>query len=204
MTGGPFAASFRDEFSGEVEGMRKSVLTYGLASGALSVAFMLAALPFIRPDRLGTADFLGYTGIVLSILMVFFGIRSHRERSGALTFARGVGVGALITVVSCACSALAFEVVYFGLVPDFGERFSACMVARARAGGAGPEELARVAEQARALKGLYDRPVTNAALTFATSLPVGLVAAILAAGILRTRRTGPAQLGAPAPDREVS
>lgn len=185
--------------------MKRTALVFGLTSGALSVVLLLVTLPFIRPDRLGTADVLGYTSMVLSALMVFFGIRSYRESSGGgLTFRQGLGVGLLITALSCACSAMAFEVVYFVLVPDFGEKFSTCMVERARAGGAGPEELARVAEQARTLKGLYDQPLTNAALTFATSLPVGLAATLLAAGILRSRRTGPHQRGAPASDQEVS
>ena len=76
---------------------------------------------------------------------------------------------------------------YFGIAPDFGERFSACMIERARAAGGGAQEIAAVTEQARTLKRLYDHPVTNAALTFATSFPVGLVGSLISAAILRRK-----------------
>ncbi len=169
--------------------MRKTVLSFGLLSGALSIAIMLATLPFIYGHRLETADVLGYTGMVLSALMVFFGIRAYRENAagGRLSFARGLRVGLLITLVSCASYALAFELVYFQVAPDFGDTFSACMVERVRAAGGSPDELATAASQAETLKRLYDDPLTNAALSFATSFPIGLVATLMSAGILRKR-----------------
>ncbi len=62
--------------------MKRTVLIFGLISGAISSAMMLLTLPLI--DR-GTINFengevIGYTAIFLSFLLVFFGIRSYRER----------------------------------------------------------------------------------------------------------------------------
>jgi hypothetical protein len=168
--------------------VNKTVCAFGLLSGALAVALMLATLPFIRSTELGTADLIGYTSIVISALVLFFGIRSHRQRAGGrLTFRRGLGVGILITLISSACYMVAFQVVYFKTMPDFGERFSACMVERARANGATERELEETAAMASALKRLYDHPATNAALTFATTFPVGFVMSVLAAAVLRTK-----------------
>jgi hypothetical protein len=168
--------------------MKKTVATFGLASGILATVMMLVTIPFIRPATIQTADVLGYTSIVLSALLVFFGIRAYRERAGGrVSFGRGVAVGVLITLVSCAIHALAFEVIYFKVVPDFGERFSACMVDRVRASGAAAEQVDATARQAAMLKGLYDHPATNAALTFATSFPIGLAATVVSAAILRRR-----------------
>ena len=42
--------------------------------------------------------------------------------------------------------------------------------------------------RAQALKRLYDNPWTNAAITFAQPLPIGLAAAAISAAILRQRR----------------
>lgn len=83
----------------------------------------------------------------------------------------------------------AFQLVYFRLVPDFGDRFAACMVHRTEDAGATPEEIAETARKAETLKGLYDSPGTNAALTFVQPLPLGIVASGLSAFILR-RRSG--------------
>ena len=168
--------------------MKKTVLWFGLLSGALAVALMFASLPFIRSMEWGTSDLIGYTSIVVSALVLFFGIRSHRERAGGrLTFGRGLGVGILITLISSACYMAAFQVVYFRTMPDFGDRFSACLVERARAGGATEREIEETAAMAATLKRLYDHPATNAALTFATTFPVGVLMSVLAAAVLRTK-----------------
>jgi hypothetical protein len=169
--------------------MWKPTLTFGLISGAVAVLLVLAALPFINVQDFRKADVFGYASMVLSALLVFFGVRSYRENAGAgrISFGRGLAVGLLITLISCACTVVAFEIVYFKLVPDFGDKFSACLVERARASGESPEELAVVAKRAQTLKRLYDNPVTNAALTFATSFPIGLGVSAISAAILRRR-----------------
>jgi hypothetical protein len=166
--------------------LNRTVLTYGLVSAAASVAMMFVTLPFIEPATLATADVLGYSSILLSALLVFFGIRSYREHAGGwLAFGRGVSVGVRITLISSLLYAAAFEIMYFKIAPDFGERFSTCMVEHARTAGSSPQQIEDVAAQAALLKRLYDHPATNAALTFATSFPIGLVVSIISAAILK-------------------
>ncbi|MGH9816683.1 MAG: DUF4199 domain-containing protein [Candidatus Acidiferrales bacterium] len=166
------------------------MLTFGLISGAVAVGLLLATLPFINTHDLGKADTLGYTSMVLSALIVYFGVRSSRDHPGAsqITFGRAFAVGCLITLVSCACYMLAFQIIYFGAMPGFGEKFAECMVERARASGAAPHEIAETARQAQTLKQMYDRPATNAALTFATTFPIGLIASVISAAILRKKQ----------------
>ncbi len=73
--------------------MKKTILTFGLISGAISSALMLATIPFA--DKLGHSLLLGYTTMVLSFLLVYFGIRSYRDNvgNGHITFAKGFAVG---------------------------------------------------------------------------------------------------------------
>lgn len=56
--------------------MKKTILTFGLISGVISSAMMLATMPFM--DRIGfdRGEYVGYTSIILSFLLIFFGIRS--------------------------------------------------------------------------------------------------------------------------------
>jgi hypothetical protein len=169
--------------------MKKTVLTFGLGSAALSVAMMLATVPLLDSIGFEKTDVIGYTTIVLSALIVFFGVRSYRDKAGAgrITFGRGFAVGLLITLVSCVSTVVAFQLVYFKLTPEFGDRFAACMVERARAKGESPQKIEETAKQAQMLKQLYDNPLTNAALTFVQPFPIGLVASALSAAILRKR-----------------
>jgi hypothetical protein len=59
--------------------MKKTVVIFGLISGAISSLMMVATVPFA--DRVGfdKGAVVGYTSIVLSFLLVFFGIRSYRD-----------------------------------------------------------------------------------------------------------------------------
>jgi hypothetical protein len=50
-----------------------------------------------------------------------------------------------------------------------------------------PSKIAHDAATAGAFKKLYDHPASNAAMTFATTSPVGLVLGVVAAAVLRTK-----------------
>ena len=100
--------------------MKKTVLTFGLISGAVSAGTMLAVLPFVDSIGFKKGDILGYTTIVLSALLIFFGIRSFRDNNGgSLTFGRGFAVGILITLISSACYVATWELIYYKLQPGF-------------------------------------------------------------------------------------
>jgi len=61
--------------------------------------------------------FVGYTAIVVSFLLVFFGIRSYRENvgNGHITFGRGLAVGILIALITSLSYVATWEIIYFKL-----------------------------------------------------------------------------------------
>ena len=169
--------------------MKKTVLTFGLISGALSSLMMLAALPFI--DRIGfdKGAVVGYTAIVLCFLLVFFGIRSYRENvgNGSITFGRAFAVGILITLISCVFCVVTWEIIYFKLMPDFAEKFTTYAVEQVRASGGSQQMIdAKVAEM-KDLVVKLNNPLMNAAFTFIEPFPVGLLLTLISAAILRRR-----------------
>jgi len=173
--------------------MKKVVLTFGLISGAISAAMLLATVPFA--DKIGwdKGEILGYTTIVLSALMVFFGVRSYRENvgGGRLTFGRGFAVGILITLISSACYVGTWEIVYYKLMPGFAEKYAAHMVERAKASGASQQKMEATERKAEQFKQMYDNPAINVALTFMEVFPIGLAVTLVSAGILRKRARAP-------------
>ena len=172
--------------------MKKNILTFGLISGAISSLLMVASL--LYADRIGFDHslFLGYTILVLSFLLVFFGIRSYRDNvgEGRITFGKAFAVGILITLISSVCYVITWEVVYFRFMPDFMDKYSAHVVAKMQASGASANEIQAKVEQFRQYKQLYDNPFTNAAMTFIEPFPVGLLITLVSAAVLR-RRTRP-------------
>jgi hypothetical protein len=173
--------------------MKKTVLTFGLISGAISIATMLATLPVASKIGFDKGAILGYTIIVLSALFIFFGVRSYRENvgGGRLTFGRGFAVGILITLISSACYVGVWEVVYFKFMPDFAEKYAAHMVEHAKASGASPQKMDEVERQAKQFKQMYDNPAINVGLTFMEVFPVGLGVTLISAGVLRKKKGDP-------------
>ena len=179
--------------------MKKTVLTFGLLSGAVSSLMMLVTLPFLDRIGFGKGEILGYTTIIASFLLVFFGVRSYRENvaGGSLTFGRAFGVGLLITLVSCACYVVTWEIIYFKLAPGFADKYTAYMIDKARASGASQESIDATARQMQSFKKMYDKPLMNAAITFVEPFPIGFVVTLISAAVLRRApqsRTAPESL----------
>ena len=170
--------------------MKKIVLTFGLISGAISSLFMICTLPFIEKIGFDKGMYVGYTAMVLSFLLVFFGIRSYRENvgGGEITFFRAFSVGILITIISCLCYVATWEVVSHRFMPDFAEKFAAHSLEQAKASGASAQEIEAKRVELENFKRLYANFFFNAALTFLEPLPVGVLITLLSAFILRKKQ----------------
>jgi hypothetical protein len=172
--------------------MRKIVLTFGLIAGAVMSAMMLLTLPF--QDRIGfeRGAIVGYTTMVLAFLMVYFGVRAYRDSvgGGSVTFGRAFLVGLLITLVATACYVATWELIYYALAPDFADKYAAYELAKAKAAGASGAQLAAKSQQLAAFAKAYRNPLVNVAYTFLEPLPVGLLFALVSAGILGRKRRG--------------
>lgn len=170
--------------------MKKIVLTFGLISGAIISALMLATVPFIHQIGMSRGMVIGYTTMVLAFLLVFFGIRSYRENvgDGRISFGRALGVGFLIMLITCACYVITWEIIYFNFMPDFAEKYAAFVIEDARAHGASAAELAKQTEDLKHFRELYSNIFFNVGMTFLEPLPVGVIMTFISALILRSRR----------------
>ena len=173
---------------GEEISMKKTIVTFGLISGAVSSAMMLLTMPFM--DRIGfeRGYFVGYTSIVLSFLLVFFGIRSYRDNVGAgqITFGKAFMIGLGITVISCVCYVITWEVLYFTVMHDFMDKYAAYVIGKAKSSGATEAVLQQKMQQMAQAKKMYN-PFINVAYTFVEPFPVGLVITLVSAALLKKR-----------------
>jgi hypothetical protein len=179
--------------------MQKIVLRFGLASGAILLAMSAVLMPLCMN---GTIDFenselLGYSAMVLSFLLVFFGVRSYRDTvaGGEIGFGRAFKVGILISLVTCAMYVIAWEIAYFNFFPDFLDQFTVRVLAKMRADGESEAAIRKTTEQMAFMAKYYKNPLFNSAITFMEVFPVGLIVTLVSAAILRRK---PRQ-GAPAP-----
>ena len=170
--------------------MRKVVLTFGFLSGALSVLMMFGTMSFIDAIGFDRAVFVGYTAIVISFLFVYFGIRSYRDNvnGGAITFGRALGVGLLITLISCVCYVGSWFVVERHFMPDFVDNYNTYAMDRLKASGASTAAMEKAAAEAAEFKKQYANPFIKAAFTLIEPLPVGLLITFISAAVLRRKK----------------
>ncbi len=115
--------------------MKKTILTFGLISGVLSSVMMCGTVPFLRDLNHGNKGYyIGYTAIVLSFLLVFFGIRSYRDNlaGGAITFGRAFTIGISITLISCVFYVVTWEIIYFNFLHGFMDSYFAHQIQKVR------------------------------------------------------------------------
>jgi len=169
--------------------MRKTVLTFGVISGLISAVMMLATVPFMHKISSDKGLVIGYTTIVLAGLLVFFGIRSYRDNvsGGRLTFARGLAVGILISLLSNCFYVATWEVVSYKFMPDFAEKYAAQMVEHAKSSGASQQKIDETARQAADFVRNYHNPLYKISMTFLEPFPVFLVITLVSAAILRKK-----------------
>jgi uncharacterized protein DUF4199 len=172
--------------------MKKTVWTFGLISGGILSAMMLLTIPFADTIGYDHAMVIGYTTMVLAFLLIFFGVRSYRDNvaGGKIGFGRALAVGSLITLIASACYVATWELIFFKLAPNYAASFQAQAEERAKAGGGSPEEIQKKLSDAQKFATLYQNPVFNAAITFIEPLPVGLIMALVTAGVLSRKRRG--------------
>jgi hypothetical protein len=170
--------------------MRKTVLVFGLASGALSAAMMVAMVPMMHSGGFKHGLLIGYTAILLAALLVFFGVRSYREKVGAgrLSFGRGLAVGVSIAAISAICYSATWLVLTVAM-PDLTDKVATWMVDERKASGASDAEVLEAARQADQYKELARNPVLLFLMTLVEPFPVGLVVAAISAAVLRRKGT---------------
>lgn len=179
--------------------MKTIVMKFGLISGAILAALIASMVPATASGKMDFdyGELVGYAGMVLAFLAVFFGIRTYRERvaGGAISFGRAFRVGILITLISCAMYVVSWEIVYFNFIPDFADKYAAHQIETMRKKGLDAAKIEAETKKMAEFKALYANPVINSGITFLEVFPVGLVMTLLSAAILK-RKTAP---GPPAP-----
>ena len=170
--------------------MKKTVLTFGFISGGISALLMIGMLPFKDLIGFDKGMIVGYTSMLLAFLMIFFGVRSYRENvgGGQISFGKAFAIGILITLISCACYVIVWEIVYFFFIPDFIDQYAAYQIAKLRAAGATQQVIDATVQEMKNFKTWYDNPFKNAAITFTEPFPVGLIITLVSAAILRKKK----------------
>jgi len=175
--------------------MKKIVLTFGLIAGLIISVLMDSSLLLADKIGAGHSMVVGYTIMVASFLLIYFGIRSYRDSTlgGQISFGRAFSCGILIALVTTVCYVATWEVLYFNFMPHFMDGYFAAQIRRVQSSGLDPATTAARVAAIQHSQQLYQNPFVNMAYTFMEPLPVGFIVTLVSAGLLRRKaRVGPA------------
>jgi len=170
--------------------MKKTVLTFGLIAGVMISVLMDGSL--LLANKIGTGHnsmVLGYTMMVASFLLIYFGIRSYRDNSlgGQISFGRAFSCGILIALITCVCYVATWEILYFNFMPHFMDSYWAAAIQKVQSSGLDSATTAARVAAIKHSQQLYQNPLVNIAYTFMEPLPVGLIITLISAAILRRK-----------------
>lgn len=176
--------------------MKKIITTYGLIAGVLLTIFMWATMPLLRNGAIDHSNgaWLGYSGMVIALSLVFFGIKSYRDNQleGVITFGQAFKVGILISLVASVMYCLSWEVLYDTIFSDFGEVYTKHMVEGMQKSGASESEMKAFSEEMAKNFEMYKNPIIRFGMTMMEILPVGVIITLISAGLLRKKEVLPA------------
>jgi hypothetical protein len=169
--------------------MKKTVLTFGLIAGLMISVLMGGSLLIANKIGSGHSMALGYTMMVASFLLVYFGIRSYRDNTlgGEISFGRAFACGILITLITTVCYVVMWEIVYFIFMPHFMDSYWAAQIHKVQSAGLDPATTAARVAALQHSQQLYQNPLVNMAYTFIEPLPVGLLITLISAAVLRRK-----------------
>jgi Protein of unknown function (DUF4199) len=169
--------------------MKKIVLTFGLIAGVMISVLMDGSL--LVANKVGSVHsmVLGYTMMVASFLLIYFGIRSYRDNilAGQISFGRAFACGILIALITIVCYVASWEILYFNFMPHFMDSYFAAQIHKVQFSGLDPVPIAAQVAAIQRSQQLYQNPFVNMAYTFIEPLPVGLIMTLISAAILRRK-----------------
>jgi hypothetical protein len=171
--------------------MRNTIIRFGLYSGALAAVLMVATSFYYskNPDFENGAN-VGNAGILLSMLFVFFGVRSYREQNGGiLSFAKGLQARLSIVLISCVCYALTWMVVYETILPDFMDQYAAQMITKLRNSGVSEDMVQAQIQEIQQFKEMYANPLIRFGFSLLEPFRIGLFVALASAFLLKRKES---------------
>lgn len=171
--------------------MKKTVITYGIIAGLITGGLMLATMPLFVSGtvKMENGLWIGYTGMVIALSLVFFGVKSFRDHhaEGKITFGKGFLIGLGITLIASLFYVIAWEITFSRSGEWFMQQWSTGELDKLKSSGATEAEL-QIAEQEWDEFGLlYQNPLIRFGMTLMEIFPVGLLISLLSAALLRKK-----------------
>jgi len=167
----------------------KYSLVFGGVAGAVVIAIATAGIALGLPSHLQSAWF-GYLVMLAALSLIFVGVKRFRdvECGGVIKFGRAFALGLGVALAAAAVYVAGWEFYLAASGHDFMAQYAAGVLRRMVEQGATPAVVQAKAAEMRELATRYESPLFRVPMTFVEIFPVGLIVALVSAGLLRNPR----------------
>jgi Protein of unknown function (DUF4199) len=170
--------------------MQKSIVKYGLISGAISAALLLL-VAIINKDKFHNeySMLIGYSCMIAAMSFVYFGVKNYRDvqNEGTISFKQAFLIGLSIMLISCVLYALMWLIIYYTMFPNFMEDMINFSIESMQKAGVSQAEITKSMESMNQWKEWYKNPILVFLITLLEPAPVGFVFSLVSALILKKK-----------------
>jgi hypothetical protein len=170
--------------------MRKIVLTYGVIAGLIIVVLMVISFSVpLASEGSSISMVIGYATMIVSLSMIFFGIRNYRDNyaGGRVTFGRGFLIGLYITLIASVFYVVGWKIYSSIAMPDFADHYAKLTVDNLKKSGATEAAILDKTKEMADWKLMYSNPIVELGMTFLEIFPVGILISVICALILKRK-----------------
>jgi hypothetical protein len=173
----------------------KYALIYGGIAGAIAVSLISAMIGMDLTGHDETAMLATYLIMLVALSLIFVGVKRYRdvECGGVIRFGLAFLLGLGMAAVAGLIYAIGWEIFQAVSGYDFMADYSASILDRMRAEGATAAAIKAKAAEMRDFAESYGNPLFRMPMVFIEIFPVGLLVALVSAGLLRNPRVLPAR-----------
>lgn len=152
---------------------------------------MLTTMPLFENGTLNHDNgvLIGYTGMVIALSLVFFGIKSFRDNQlgGSITFSKAFLIGMAITMIASVFYAVAWEITYARSGEKYMQQWTDHELDKLKEGGATEADLQAARDKWKNFIVMYKSPLIRFGMTLMEIFPVGLLISLISAALLRKK-----------------
>jgi len=173
----------------------KYALIYGGIAGAIASGLISAMIGLHLTGHDGAAMLASYLIMLIALSLIFVGVKRYRdvECGGIIRFGRAFLLGLGMAAAAGLIYAIGWEIFQSVSGYDFMAEYSAGILERMRAEGASASAIEAQAAELRTFAESYRNPLFRLPMVFLEIFPVGLLVALVSAGLLRNPKVLPAR-----------
>jgi hypothetical protein len=169
--------------------MKKTVIKFGLMAGLIASVWMAGTMALCySSDKFEGSMVVGFASMIIAFSVMYPAIRGYRDKhnNGVISFGKAFKMAITIAFIGSTMYVVTWLVDYYFFLPDFIEKYSAHMLAKAHTAA----EIAEKTKDVTMMKNWYSSIFGVIFMTYMEILPVGIIVALITALVLK-RKTNP-------------